>query len=156
MLINFVNQGLPQKMSIQIRSIGQKKMQRRLDQVLHFLKTKKIRNKSKLKVSELTVVWLSAAQMKKINFQFRKKNKPTDVLSFLSQDPNSLGELLLCPEILQKQAKQFKHSFEIETVTMIVHGLLHLLGYDHERSAAEYRLMFRLQKQIIDQVDLKA
>ena len=155
MQINFVNQGLPQKITIQIRSIGKKKLQRILNRVLHCLEQKKIRNRAKLKAAELTVVCLSMAQMKKINLQFRKKNKPTDVLSFLSKDPCSLGELLLCPEILQKQAKEFKHSFEIEAVTMIVHGILHLLGYDHERSTAEDRLMFRLQQQIIDQVDLK-
>ena len=150
MQIIFVNKGLSQKMSIQTRTVSKKKLQRSLDLIIHFLKPKKIRNKLKLAATELTVVWLSAAEMKKINCQFRNKNKPTDVLSFLSNDLSSFGELLLCPEVSQKQAREFKHSFEVETVTMIVHGILHLLGYDHKRSTAEDRLMLRLQKQILD------
>jgi probable rRNA maturation factor len=156
MQIIFVNKGLPQNMTVLIRSIGRKKMQRIQDRVVDFLRSKKIRNKSKLDAKELTVVWLSALEMRKINFKFRKKNKATDVLSFLSRESDSLGELLLCPEVLQSQAKQFRHSFEVETVTMIIHGLLHLLGYDHERSAQEHRLMFRLQEQTLDHLDLKA
>lgn len=83
--------------------------------------------------------------MKKINLQFRNKNKPTDILSFQSEDINSLGELVLCIDVLKAQAKKQRHSLDAEVAYMLIHGILHLLGYDHEASAAEERRMFRLQ-----------
>ena len=83
--------------------------------------------------------------MKNINRQFRKKNKPTDILSFQSADPNSLGELLLCTDVLKEQAVRHGHLFSDEVMYMLIHGLLHLLGYDHEASPKEEKLMFRLQ-----------
>jgi probable rRNA maturation factor len=112
----------------------------------HFA-TKKIRNRKMLTAkAEVTVVLLSSAEMKSINFRFRKKNKTTDILSFAAQDPKSLGELLLCTEVLKKQAREQGHSLERETAYMLIHGVLHLLGYDHELSKAEEKLMFGLQE----------
>ena len=112
------------------------------------LQTKKIRNRRYLRQKkELTVVFLTPAQMKKINFQFRKKNKPTDILSFQSEDPVSLGELLLCTDVLKTQAKKQNHSLNDETSYMLIHGILHLLGYDHEESLLEEKLMFKIQDQ---------
>lgn len=114
--------------------------------ILRYLSNKKVRNRSLFKERrELTVVFLTPAQMKKINFQYRKKNKPTDILSFAAIEPGSLGELLLCPAILKKQAKDHHHTVEAETFYMLIHGVLHLLGYDHEASAAEEKLMFKIQ-----------
>lgn len=119
-----------------------------ISKIIRYLSAKKIRNRNLLKEKkEMTVVFLTTQQMKKINFQYRKKNKPTDILSFLSADSGSLGELLLCPKILKKQAKEHGHSVEAETFYMLVHGILHLLGYDHEESAKEEKLMFRIQDQ---------
>ena len=111
----------------------------------YFLK-KRVRNsKLLLNKNELTVVFLSSAQMKKINYQFRGKNKATDILSFASSDPASLGELLLCIDMLKRQAIEQGHSLTHELSYMLVHGVLHLLGYDHELSQTEEKLMFRLQ-----------
>lgn len=116
--------------------------------IVRYLSAKKVRNRSLLKdKKEITVVLLTAPQMKKINFQYRKKNKPTDILSFSSADPQSLGELLLCTGVLKRQAKENGHSEEAETFYMLVHGILHLLGYDHEESVQEEKLMFRIQDQ---------
>lgn len=114
--------------------------------ILDYFKTKKVRSLKKLKQkTEITLVFLSEAQMKKINNSFRKKNKATDILSFTSGDPQSLGELLLCLSVLKKQAKLQKHSFERELQYMLIHGVLHLLGYDHEESKSEEKLMFAIQ-----------
>lgn len=111
----------------------------------YFLR-RRIRNRERLRTAgELTVVFLSEARMKKINKQFRGKNKATDVLSFEGTEINSLGELLLCFPVLKRQAKDAGHGPADETLYMLIHGLLHLLDYDHERSSAEERLMFRLQ-----------
>lgn len=117
----------------------------------HFAEVK-LRNKNFLsEKKELTLVFLNKNEMKRINFQFRKKNKPTDVLSFQSDDPDSLGELLFCIDVLKFQANEQKHSLEQEFVYMMIHGILHLLGYDHELSKKEEKLMFRLQDQCFKQ-----
>jgi probable rRNA maturation factor len=113
---------------------------------------KNIRHKKLLlEKKELTLVFLNKKEIQKINFQFRKKNKPTDVLSFQSEDPQSLGELLFCIDVLKSQAKEQKHSLEQEFLYMLIHGLLHLLSYDHEISKKEEKLMFRLQDQCFKQ-----
>lgn len=114
--------------------------------ICDYFLTKKLKNKSFLKqAKELTLVFLSASEMKKINRQFRNKNKSTDILSFSSPDLQSLGELLLCVDVLKKQAKNQKHSLKSEISYMLIHGILHLLGYDHEVSPQEEKTMFNLQ-----------
>jgi probable rRNA maturation factor len=119
----------------------------------HFSKVKLRNKKDLLQKKELTLVFLDKKEMKKINFQFRKKNKATDVLSFQSEDPDSFGELLFCVDVLKIQAKEQKHSVEQEFLYMLIHGILHLLGYDHELSKNEEKLMFRLQDQCFKQLN---
>lgn len=112
----------------------------------------RLRQKHRLK-EQVTLVFLQSAEMKKINFQYRGKNRPTDVLSFSGETQfNELGELLFCVPVLRRQAKEQKHSFEAELVYMWIHGLLHLLGYDHELSKKEEKLMFRIQDEVFDRV----
>ena len=119
-----------------------------ISRIVHYLSAKKVRNRLLLKKKkEITIVLLSAPKMKKINSKFRKKNYATDILSFPPADPASLGELLLCPDVLKKQAKNQGHSLQDETFYMLIHGVLHLLGYDHEQSKKEEQLMFRIQDQ---------
>ena len=119
----------------------------------HFLK-QRLRNKKLLsQKTELTLVFLSRSEMQRINFQFRQKNKATDVLSFESADENSIGEILFCLDVLKMQAKQQRHTLEQELLYMLVHGLLHLLGYDHEISKNEEKLMFHLQDQCFKQLN---
>ena len=131
--------------------ISAKRINRVTQEVVQLLLTKKLRNKKLLKQkSEMTLVFLSTAKMKKINHQFRQKNKPTDVLSFASDDPASLGELLFCIDVLKKQARQQKHSLDKEVMYMMIHGLLHLLGYDHELSGLEEKRMFAIQEQAFE------
>lgn len=120
--------------------------------IMRDLLNRRLRNKKLLQSrKELTLVFLNAEEMKKINFQFRKKNRPTDVLSFESEDPESLGELLFCMDVLKIQAKDQRHSLEKEFIYMLTHGILHLLGYDHELSKKEEKVMFHLQDQCFKQ-----
>ncbi len=119
---------------------------------IELLGEQRLRNRSALDRTELTIVLLSPLAMKKINFAFRKKNKPTDVLSFPTDRSDSLGELLLCPTVLAKQAKLHHVSFESETALMMIHGLLHLLGYDHEVSEKDARIMDHLQRKLLQKM----
>lgn len=99
---------------------------------------------------ELTLVFLDKKPAQKINFEFRGKDYATDVLSFDSMDPASFGELVLCPEVLKRQSKEHKLTYRQELGYMLLHGILHLLGYDHEQSKKEALRMFALQDEIFE------
>jgi probable rRNA maturation factor len=92
--------------------------------------------------------------IKKINWQWRGKNQVTDVLSFAWQEgsttPGSrhLGEIYLCFEKIKEQAKEYRITAKEEFARMLVHGLLHLVGYDHVRPL-EAKKMFKKQEKII-------
>lgn len=104
------------------------------------------------KERELTVVFLDPAPAKKLNHTYRKKNYATDILSFEGATPMELGELVICPQVLQMQAKEHHHGFRAELAYMLIHGVLHLLGHDHERSHKEAQKMFQIQDQLFDRL----
>lgn len=97
---------------------------------------------------ELSVVFLKENDAKQLNWNYRQKDYATDVLSFETDDPGSLGELVLCAPVLQRQAVEHKLSFEHETGYMILHGILHLLGFDHEKDEDEAEVMMSLQDEV--------
>ncbi len=95
-----------------------------------------------------SLVFLTTDDMQSINFEFRKLDKPTDVLSFPDDSEEYIGDILICPDILQKQAVEYGHSERRELLFLITHGFLHLHGYDHETYDEEEE-MFSLQKQLL-------
>lgn len=95
---------------------------------------------------ELTIVFLDPKAAQSLNFQYRKKDYATDVLSFLQE--TGWGDLVICPEVLRRQAKEHGLTFREELGYMVIHGMLHLLGYDHEVSEADAKIMFRIQDRI--------
>lgn len=109
---------------------------------------KRLRNKNLLDRKEITLVFLGSVEMKKINKKYRQKNKATDVLSFSPTAPDSIGEIVFCIDVLNKQAAEQKHSLGHEFLYMLVHGLMHLLKYDHETSKREQVTMFKLQDKL--------
>ncbi len=133
--------------------INRRRLTKTLAMVIRSLKSKRLRNKKRLSLcQEIVFVFLTSRQMQKINLQYRGKNKPTDVLSFGSQGTIALGELLFCLPVLKKQAKDHQQSVDDELTLMMIHGILHLLGYDHEVSAAENAIMFQIQDFCVAQV----
>jgi probable rRNA maturation factor len=105
--------------------------------------------RKKLKRLAITVVFLEPKEARRLNRQFRGKDYPTDVLSFAG-DPtqDELGELVLCPSVLARQRVEHGLSFNLELGYMLLHGVLHLLGYEHEKGGAKARAMFRKQDRI--------
>ncbi len=97
---------------------------------------------------EVTIVFLNLARAKALNLQYRGRAYATDVLSFMSEERESLGDLVICPQVVTRQAKEHGLSFRAELAYMSLHGLLHLLGYDHEETQAEAQRMFRLQDRL--------
>jgi len=100
----------------------------------------------------LTLVFLEKKEAQRINLQFRGRDYATDVLSFDPIETDSLGELVLCPQVLKIQAKKHGLSYQMELGYMVLHGVLHLLGFDHEESEEKAQEMFGLQDEIFDAI----
>lgn len=105
---------------------------------------------------QVSLALVGDMEIKRLNHFYRCKNKITDVLSFgakqkdfILPDKNYLGEVVISYPQLCRQAKANKVSVKQEFVFLLAHGLLHLLGYDHERSLKEERRMFKKQDQIL-------
>jgi len=112
------------------------------------------------RVSEgnITIAVVSSKKIQNLNFKYRKKNKPTDVLSFSRMETSpdffptvksDLGDVLICWQVAKKQAREDKVTIREELSRLTIHGVLHLFGYDHEISEKEEKKMFRLQNKIL-------
>jgi probable rRNA maturation factor len=98
--------------------------------------------------TEVSIAFVTKKQMRALNKQYRGKDCLTDVLSFELDEPGLLGELILSYDQAKVQAKQMRHSTRTELVFLIVHGMLHLYGYDHEVKK-DAKQMFRLQTKML-------
>jgi probable rRNA maturation factor len=86
---------------------------------------------------ELSIRITSDSEMRELNRRFRKKDKPTDVISFPSDVPKVAGDIAISADIAAENAKQLGHPVDTELKILILHGLLHLAGYDHESDEGE-------------------
>ena len=112
--------------------------------------------------SELSVTFVSNERIQEINREYRDKDRPTDVISFALEEmgegeleivgegiPRVLGDIIISIPKAREQAEEYNHSFMRELGFLAVHGLLHLLGYDHMNEQDE-KQMFDRQKEILD------
>jgi probable rRNA maturation factor len=90
------------------------------------------------KEAELTIRLVTPEEMTQLNFTYRKKNKPTNVLAFPSDLPSEfqldysfLGDVVICPQILLEESKELDKTLAEHWALILIHGILHLLGYDH-------------------------
>ena len=118
-------------------------------------KIKKLSSVKSLKKKnfQFTLLLTNKTIIKRLNKKFRKKNKETDVLSFpIKSDfnKNYKGDIAICYEIINLRSK--KTNFNIEFDKMWIHGLLHLLGYDHARQK-DYKQMLRKEQDILKRVN---
>ena len=105
-----------------------------------------------LRDSDITICFVSDAEMARLNLAFRKKKGPTDVLSFPARtkrrkriytestegaEKSYLGDIAIAPETARRYAKKNGQSLSNELRVLILHGVLHLLGYDHETDRGE-------------------
>jgi probable rRNA maturation factor len=94
---------------------------------------------------ELSVQVVGPAQSRKLNAHYRQRDKPTNVLSFPASpmpdvSPSPLGDLVVCPQVLRAEAREQGKSLRAHWAHLIVHGVLHLIDYDHERPADARRM----------------
>jgi probable rRNA maturation factor len=97
--------------------------------------------------AQISVLLVGAARSRSLNHRYRGRDYPTNVLSFPppalpAGGPRPLGDLVICPQVLRREARQQHKTERAHWMHLFVHGLLHLLGYDHQR-AAEARRMER-------------
>lgn len=103
--------------------------------------------------SELSIALIGDHEMRPLNAKYRKKNRTTDVLSFALEDypkagTEMLGDVVISVEQARRQAKERGTTLKSEMATLLIHGLLHLLGYDHERSTRQAKVMFAMERKL--------
>ncbi len=100
--------------------------------------------------ASLSLVFVNPEEIKEYNKKFRGVNSSTDVLSFPSGSGGTyLGDIIICPCIVKENSVEYGVSFEEELVLVIIHGILHLLGYrDYEPE--EKKIMEEKQKEVLD------
>jgi len=141
---------------------------------------KVLKGENKKKVI-LSIALVGSERIKKLNKKYRKKNKITDVLTFgqtqnskinpsttlrvdgersrtiknqkfLFLPENEFGEIVICLREVKKNAKKYQTNFKKELAQVLIHGILHLLGYEHERDEREAKKMERKQEDYLSQV----
>lgn len=97
----------------------------------------------------------------KYNLEYRNIDRPTDVISFAYIDsepdrslPKELGDILICIEKVKEQAKEYGHSELREFAFLVTHGMLHILGYDHQTEEDEKK-MFSIQDLVLEKLNIK-
>lgn len=122
---------------------------RRIDKDLLSVIAKKVlmgENKGKL---GLSIALVSQTEMKRLNKEYRGKNKATDILSFRYGDS---GEIVICPEEVRKNAEEFNSTFNEELAKVLIHGTLHLLGYDHEKGGRRAKEMTKKEEYYLKKI----
>ncbi|CAH1851363.1 rRNA maturation RNase YbeY [Convivina intestini] len=122
--------------------------------------------------TEMSVTFMNNDEIHRYNREYRNIDKPTDVISFAIEDDDddfpllpdeemgedlakNIGDILVSVDIIAQQAEYLGHSFERELGFLVVHGFLHLNGYDHMLGDAEEKEMFDLQRNILDSYGLR-
>ena len=95
----------------------------------------------RIKIPEISIVLVSGTKIRELNRKYRKINRVTDVLAF------DYGEIFICLPQAERQAKQLGHSLKKELAILLIHGILHLAGYDDEKKL-DYNKMVRKQEEL--------
>lgn len=114
--------------------------------------------------SHVHIQFADSADMGALNWQFRGKDSPTDVLSFMPHPSSffiaaegsaknkpaqlNLGDIVICADVCAEQCRRHRCTLSAEIERMLVHGLIHLKGFDHERSAASHAVMTAIEKSV--------
>ncbi len=128
--------------------ISKKTLEKNVCHILQGLKKKK---------ASVSLHIIGDKKMTDLNFQYRGKKKPTDVLSFASQEgdmampSDDWGDVFICLPQVKRQAKEYQIPWKTEFYRMMTHGILHLLGYDH-MNEKDAKKMFRLQEKFLAEI----
>ena len=107
--------------------------------------------REKAEFSELNIMFCDDRKIKKLNSEFRKKNKPTDIITFCYEEGKSkdmTGDIAISVQTAKRQAKERGHSLKYEVTVLLVHGFYHLMGYDHIKEK-DYLRMKKVEEKAI-------
>ncbi len=112
-----------------------------------------------LTIKEIELIITDNEGIQELNQEYRDKDKPTDVISFPMDAPFTeqsifgmpLGSIVISADLVKQKADELGHTVQDELSLLFIHGLLHLLGFDHERDTGEMRVK---EKEIIEAFDL--
>lgn len=102
---------------------------------------------------DISLALVSDKEIRSLNKVYRHRDRVTDVLSFPWEDRGFLGEVLICLNQARRQARQYKHSLTKEMKILTIHGVLHLLGFDHERNLEEFKRQCAEEEKILKLLD---
>jgi probable rRNA maturation factor len=111
----------------------------------------------------ITIIVTDDAYIRNINREFRGLNEPTDVISFSNRenpfpeiDPSQeeIGDIYISLERAERQSHEYRETLLDEVKRLIIHGILHLIGYDHERSDEDEELMLQKEDELIGFIDV--
>lgn len=104
--------------------------------------------------ANISVAFVTYAQIQELNKKYRNKDAPTDVLSFelSGQIPHDTADVIICPQYVQETTKTSGALLQKELANVLIHGILHALGYDHERSKKDEQEMFEKQKHYLSEI----
>lgn len=162
------------KLTITLLDSGIKKKTSKVmpDEILALEKTfiaflKKNPHFASVKEVSVSITLCGKAKIRALNHQYRQKDYATDVLSFpvyenLRPDKKKipekllsmveLGDLIICKDIAKSQAREFEITYEQEVIHLAVHGFLHLLGFDHEISPKEEKIMEAYESELVNKI----
>lgn len=125
------------------------------DVIKHTLEVEKVEN------ANFSIIFIDDEKMHELNKTYRNIDRTTDVLSFALEDNQKiklpireLGDIFISIPKMEAQAEEYGHSKKRELSFLTVHGLLHLLGYDHTISEEQEKLQFGLQDKILNDLDI--
>ncbi len=112
----------------------------------------------------ISIILTDEENIQKINNEYRKMDKPTDVLSFPMFEPSEineakkreevLGDIIVCMPVVKRQAVEYEHSEEREFAYMLVHGFYHLMGYDHMIEEDKKKMRAK-EEEVLKKLDLQ-
>jgi probable rRNA maturation factor len=125
--------------------LSEEKIKTAVDKVLSLLK---------LDDKEISLYFCDNKRIKDLNNNYRHKDYITDVLSFESGEEQYLGDIAISIERADEQKDEYDSpSLDYELLRLLIHGILHLIGYDHEKNDEEAKIMFKKEKELILEVE---
>ena len=99
----------------------------------------------------VSLITITSRESRRINRTYRKKDRATNVLSFYYD--HSYGEILICPEVIRREAREQKNPYQYQYAWMIIHGVLHCAGMHHEKSKTLAKKVELLEQKILLRID---
>jgi len=119
--------------------------------VKNVLKTEK-----KTEGKDISVAFVGAERMRKLNKKYRGKDQTTDALAFNENSKFGLGEIVICLQEVKKNSQKNNVPFKEEICRVLIHGLLHLLDYDHEKSEKKAKEMQKKENYFLKKLNIYA